>query len=120
MGRRDMTLSATLAPIIQGGMGAAVSDWRLANAVARAGQLGVVSGTGIDTVFCRRLQDGDVGRHLHRAMESFPLRGAAEQALRKSSRTSGGDGESPWARPRSSRICWGQPSRYAPACVPIS
>ncbi|MEK7771050.1 MAG: hypothetical protein AAB335_08185, partial [candidate division NC10 bacterium] len=34
----------TLPLIIQGGMGAAVSDWRLANAVARTGQLGVVSG----------------------------------------------------------------------------
>ena len=31
-----------LPTIIQGGMGVGVSDWRLANAVARAGQLGVV------------------------------------------------------------------------------
>ena len=29
--------------IIQGGMGAAVSDWRRARAVSRWGQLGVVS-----------------------------------------------------------------------------
>ena len=59
--------------IIQGGMGAAVSDWRLANAVARTGQLGVVSGTAIDTVFVRRLQDGDRGGHMLRGME-FPAR----------------------------------------------
>ena len=36
--------------IIQGGMGAGVSNWRLANAVARLGQLGVVSGTALDTI----------------------------------------------------------------------
>ena len=34
-----------LPTIIQGGMGVAVSNWRLARAVARAGQLGVVYGT---------------------------------------------------------------------------
>src|SRR5436309_2447589 len=33
--------------IIQGGMGVAVSGWKLARAVAMAGQLGVVSGTGL-------------------------------------------------------------------------
>ena len=42
-------------------MGVGVSDWRLARAVSRTGQLGVVSGTGIDTVLVRRLQDGDPG-----------------------------------------------------------
>jgi NAD(P)H-dependent flavin oxidoreductase YrpB (nitropropane dioxygenase family) len=31
--------------IIQGGMGVGVSGWRLAEAVARAGGFGVVSGT---------------------------------------------------------------------------
>ena len=36
--------------IIQGGMGVAVSNWRLASAVARTGQMGVVSGTVLDTV----------------------------------------------------------------------
>ncbi len=69
--------------IIQGGMGAAVSDWRLANAVARAGQLGVVSGTGIDTVFVRRLQDGDHGGHMRRGMKRFPVRAATDLALRR-------------------------------------
>jgi len=62
-----------LPQIIQGGMGIAVSNWRLANAVARRGQLGVVSGTALDAVFVRRLQDGDEGGHLRRAMEHFPL-----------------------------------------------
>lgn len=47
------------ARIIQGGMGIGVSSWRLARAVAAAGEIGVVSGTGIDTVVVRELQDGD-------------------------------------------------------------
>jgi NAD(P)H-dependent flavin oxidoreductase YrpB (nitropropane dioxygenase family) len=67
--------------IIQGGMGVAVSDWRLARAVASRGQLGVVSGTAIDTVFIRRLQDGDPGGHMRRAMAHFPLRHAVDEAL---------------------------------------
>jgi NAD(P)H-dependent flavin oxidoreductase YrpB (nitropropane dioxygenase family) len=71
----------TLPTIIQGGMGVAVSNWRLARAVSRIGQLGVVSGTGIDTVFVRRLQDGDPLGHVRRAVASFPLRDIAEEAL---------------------------------------
>jgi Dioxygenases related to 2-nitropropane dioxygenase len=45
--------------IIQGGMGIGVSTWRLARRVAQRGEIGVVSGTGIDTVVVRELQDGD-------------------------------------------------------------
>jgi len=44
--------------IIQGGMGAGVSNWRLAQAVSRLGQLGLVSGTALDRSWARRLQDG--------------------------------------------------------------
>jgi NAD(P)H-dependent flavin oxidoreductase YrpB (nitropropane dioxygenase family) len=76
-----MTDSSSLPRIIQGGMGIAVSDWRLANAVCRAGQLGVVSGTALDTVFVRRLQDGDPGGHLRRALAHFPIAGAATTLL---------------------------------------
>ena len=54
--------------IIQGGMGAGVSNWVLARAVALKGQLGVVSGTVLDTILVRRLQDGDRGGHVRRAM----------------------------------------------------
>jgi nitronate monooxygenase len=68
-----MPTTEALPQIIQGGMGVAVSNWRLANAVSRAGQLGVVSGTGIDTVLVRRLQDGDPGGHVRRAIEHFPI-----------------------------------------------
>jgi nitronate monooxygenase len=59
--------------IIQGGMGVAVSNWRLANAVSRLGQMGVVSGTALDVVLVRRLQSGDIGGHLRRAASHFPI-----------------------------------------------
>jgi len=65
--------------IIQGGMGVAVSSWRLARAVSLNGQLGVVSGTGLDAVFARRLQLGDPDGHMRIAVENFPLREMAER-----------------------------------------
>jgi nitronate monooxygenase len=70
-------------------MGIGVSGWRLANAVSRRGQLGVVSGAGLDSVFARRLQDGDPGGHLRRAMAQFPIPGVAEEALRNFFRPEG-------------------------------
>ncbi len=69
--------------IIQGGMGIGVSDWKLARAVASCGQMGVISGTAIDAVVARRLQDGDLGGHVRRAIEHFPLRQAAAEMLRR-------------------------------------
>jgi nitronate monooxygenase len=69
--------------IIQGGMGIGVSGWTLARAVSSLGQLGVVSGTAIDTVLVRRLQDGDVGGHVRRAMEHFPIPDVGERVLKK-------------------------------------
>lgn len=65
--------------IIQGGMGVAVSDWRLARAASMAGALGVVSGTAIDQVLARRLQDGDVGGHMRRALDAFPVPAIGER-----------------------------------------
>jgi nitronate monooxygenase len=59
--------------IIQGGMGVGVSNWRLANAVSKLGQLGVVSGTALDQVFVRRLADGDQGGHMRRGLDAFPF-----------------------------------------------
>ncbi len=70
-----------LPAIIQGGMGVGVSGWRLARAVAQAGQLGVVSGTGLDAVMVRRLQAGDLGGHVRRALDFFPLRETAERIV---------------------------------------
>lgn len=67
--------------IIQGGMGAAVSDWRLARSVASLGQLGVVSGTALDTVLIRRLQDGDPEGAMRRALNAFPYKEMASRVL---------------------------------------
>ena len=53
-------------------MGIGVSDWALARSVAKAGQIGVVSGTAIDAVFVRRLQRGDQDQSLRFAMSHFP------------------------------------------------
>jgi nitronate monooxygenase len=76
-----MTSQQGLPQIIQGGMGIGVSGYRLAGAVARAGGLGVVSGTAIDTVMVRRLQLGDADGATRRALERFPYRGIAERIL---------------------------------------
>lgn len=65
--------------IIQGGMGAGVSNWRLARAVSEQGQLGVVSGTALETILARRLQDGDPGGHMRRAIKGFPFPEIAER-----------------------------------------
>lgn len=69
--------------LIQGGMGIAISGWPLARAVARAGQLGVVSGTAIDTVFVRRLQDFGVDHSLQRVLDRFPLQSIVHDVLEK-------------------------------------
>lgn len=58
--------------LIQGGMGIAVSNWTLAKAVSQLGHLGVVSGTAINSVLVRRLQDGDKDGTTRRALAQFP------------------------------------------------
>jgi nitronate monooxygenase len=60
-------------------MGAGVSNWRLAQAVSRLGQLGLVSGTALDQILARRLQDGDSGGHMRRGLDAFPDRAMAER-----------------------------------------
>jgi NAD(P)H-dependent flavin oxidoreductase YrpB (nitropropane dioxygenase family) len=79
----------TLPIVIQGGMGAAVSSWRLARAVSMRGQMGVVSGTGIDTVLARRLQLGDPGGHLRAAFDAFPVQAIAQQVWARYFRAEG-------------------------------
>jgi NAD(P)H-dependent flavin oxidoreductase YrpB (nitropropane dioxygenase family) len=78
-----MTTTTALPSVIQGGMGIGVSNWRLARAVSLRGQLGVVSGTLVESVLVRRLQDGDAGGHMRRAMEQFPLPRVAATVLRR-------------------------------------
>jgi NAD(P)H-dependent flavin oxidoreductase YrpB (nitropropane dioxygenase family) len=70
-------------------MGLAVSSWRLASTVARAGQLGVVSGVALDTVLARRLQDGDPGGEVRRALAAFPLPAVVERAVHRYFRPGG-------------------------------
>ncbi len=65
--------------IIQGGMGVAVSSWKLVQAVAKEGQLGVLSGTGLETVLARRLQLGDLDGSIRRALDVFPNHEIAER-----------------------------------------
>ena len=69
--------------LIQGGMGAGVSDWRLANAVSRTGQLGVVSSVALDTIVARRLMDGDPGGNMRRGLALFPFPAMAKRILDK-------------------------------------
>jgi len=69
--------------IIQGGMGIAVSSWKLAAAVSKRGQLGVVSGTGLDLVMSHRLQLGDLDGQMRLAIQAFPMPEMAERVLKR-------------------------------------
>ncbi|MCB9914149.1 MAG: nitronate monooxygenase [Planctomycetes bacterium] len=69
--------------ILQGGMGAGVSDWRLARAVSRTGELGIVAGTALDVILARRLQLGDPGGHVRRALAAFPFPDVARRLVER-------------------------------------
>lgn len=71
----------TYPQIIQGGMGVAVSGWALARAISQLGQMGVVSGTALAVVMTRRLQVGDPGGHMRRALAHFPYAEMAKRIL---------------------------------------
>jgi len=87
-----LKVGVTRPVIIQGGMGIAVSGWKLAREVARTGQLGVVSGTGLDSVVARRLQDGDKGHHIRRALRHFPSPAIVSRVLDRYFRVEGREG----------------------------
>ena len=91
-----MTTVVAFPRIIQGGMGVAVSDWKLARAVSLIGQLGVISGTALDTVLVRRLQDGDLGGHMQRAMRHFPIAGVADEVLKRYFQSGGRRADQPY------------------------
>ena len=74
---------APLPMIIQGGMGVSVSNWQLAREVGMSGELGVVSGTALDVVCARRLQNGDPGGHMRRALGHFPDAGMARRIMKR-------------------------------------
>jgi NAD(P)H-dependent flavin oxidoreductase YrpB (nitropropane dioxygenase family) len=89
--------AVALPAVIQGGMGVAVSSWSLARAVSAVGQLGVVSGTALDAVLARRLQDGDPGGHMRAALAAFPLPAIAERILSRYFRPGGRAPGTPYA-----------------------
>lgn len=84
-----LSRTGELPRVIQGGMGVAVSSWRLAAAVARGGQLGVVSGIALDLVLARRLQDGDLDGSTRRALAAFPVPAVADRVLERYLRPGG-------------------------------
>ena len=49
-----------------------VSSWKLAREVARSGELGIISGTAMDVVLLRWMQDGDPDGLYRRALAAFP------------------------------------------------
>ena len=77
------SVTGNLPVVIQGGMGIAVSNWELAKTVSMQGQLGVVSGTAIDNVMARRLQDGDKSGITRRALAAFPNQDIVKKILDK-------------------------------------
>jgi len=87
---------STLPVVIQGGMGVAVSSWQLARAVSITGQLGVVSGTALDVVLARRLQDGDQDGDMRRALAHFPVPAMAERVLERYFRAGGRAADQPY------------------------
>jgi len=76
-------MTKPLPKIIQGGMGVAVSNWKLAKAVSTHGGMGVVSGTAIDAVLIRRLESGDANGDVRRALAAFPNQETAKHILDK-------------------------------------
>ncbi len=77
-------------------MGVAVSAWPLARAVSMRGQLGVVSGTGMDAVLTRRLQLGDIGGHMTEALSHFPIKEMAERVWERYFVQGGKDPDAPF------------------------
>lgn len=69
--------------LIQGGLGAGISNWELARAVSVEGHLGVVSGTALGHIISYRLQMGDEGGHVRRALEHFPCTEIADTVLKQ-------------------------------------
>ncbi len=84
--------------LIQGGMGIAVSNWTLAKTVSQLGHLGVVSGTAINSVLVRRLQDGDLDGSTRRALAHFPSQPIVQNILSQFFIEGGKNSEQPYKR----------------------
>lgn len=77
-------------------MGIHVSSWKLAKVVSQKGQLGVVSGTAIDTVVARVLQLGDKDGCVRHALDQFPLKEMAQRVKDRFFQKSDTPGEHPF------------------------
>jgi nitronate monooxygenase len=64
-------------------MGVGVSGWKLARTVAQYGQLGVVSGTYLEGLITRRLQDGDMDGAIRKAFSRFPHAEIAKRVIQR-------------------------------------
>lgn len=62
-------------------MGVAVSNWQLARAVSRLGELGVISGTLLAVILARRLAEGDPAGDMRRALAAVPAPDVAQRVL---------------------------------------
>jgi len=60
--------------IITGGMGVHISCWQMVRTASMMGALGVVSGTALEIVYPRILQNGDPGGHVRRAFKELARR----------------------------------------------
>ena len=69
--------------IFQGGMGIAISNWKLAGEVAARGAAGIVSGVAIGEVLVRRLQNGDVDSQMQKALKKFPDKKMVENIMER-------------------------------------
>ncbi len=78
-------------------MGIGVSNWTLARAVSMHGQMGVVSGTCVDSLMVRRLQDGDIGGHVRRAIAAFPFQDVGAEVIDKYFLPNGRDDDQSYA-----------------------
>ena len=67
--------------IVQGGMGAGVSNWSFARSVSNLGGLGVISGVALDTIMIQRLQKGE--SKLVEAILKFPNQTIAKNIVDK-------------------------------------
>src|SRR5690349_13929100 len=90
----------TFPRIIQGGMGVAISDYKLANAVSQNPDcLGVVSGTGLAMVLIGRLMQGDPDGATRRALSHFPFQAPVQYILDKYYIEGGMAPNTPYIRP---------------------
>ena len=84
-----LTLTAASVPVrsvprvIQGGMGARISSWKLARSVSSRGELGITSGVAMDIVLIRELQQGDPAGIWRRSMAAFPDQDMVQRLMDK-------------------------------------